>query len=72
MLAHTDHLSDSWFKTEILGGLNGANIKFIDPSANDGQYGMLQWICGHRQDLSFWTSQTPLSPLELNRSPDYL
>ena len=40
-IADTDHLSDSWFKTEILGGLNGADIEFIDPSANDGEYGIV-------------------------------
>ena len=34
-IADTDHLSDSWFKTEILGGLNGAVIEFIDTLAND-------------------------------------
>jgi hypothetical protein len=40
-IADTDHLSDSWFKTEILGGLNGADIEFIDPSANDGECGIV-------------------------------
>jgi SAM-dependent methyltransferase len=34
-------LSDSWFKTEILGGLNGADVEFVDPSANDGEYGIV-------------------------------
>ena len=34
----TDHLSDSWFKTEILGGLNSADVEFIDPSTHDGEY----------------------------------
>ena len=37
-IADTDHLSDSWLKTEILGGLNGADVEFVDPSANDGVY----------------------------------
>ena len=41
-IADTDLLSDSWFKTEILGGLNGADVEFVDPSANDGEYGLLQ------------------------------
>jgi hypothetical protein len=36
-----DHLSDSWFKTEILGRLNVAEIEFIDPSANGGEYGIV-------------------------------
>ena len=40
-IADTDHLSDSWFKTEILGGLNGADVEFVDPSANDGEYGIV-------------------------------
>jgi hypothetical protein len=40
-IAVTDHLSDSWFKSEILGGLNGADIEFIDPSANDCEYGIV-------------------------------
>ncbi len=40
-IADTDRLSDSWFKTEILGGLNGADVEFVDPSANDGEYGIV-------------------------------
>ena len=40
-IADTDHLSDSWFKTEILGRLNGADVEFVDPSANDGEYGIV-------------------------------
>jgi hypothetical protein len=40
-IADTDHLSDSWFKTVILGGLNGADVEFVDPSANDGEYGIV-------------------------------
>ena len=40
-IADTDHLSDSWFKTEILGGLNGADVEFLDPSANGGEYGII-------------------------------
>jgi hypothetical protein len=40
-IADTDHLSDSWFKTEILGGLMGADVEFIDPSANDGEHGIV-------------------------------
>jgi hypothetical protein len=40
-IAVTDHLSDSWFKIEILSGLNGADVEFIDPSANDGEYGIV-------------------------------
>ena len=40
-IADTDHLSDSWFKTEILAGLNGTDLEFIDPSTNDGEYGIV-------------------------------
>jgi hypothetical protein len=40
-IADTDHLSDSWFKTEILGGLNRADVEFIDSSANDDEYGIV-------------------------------
>jgi hypothetical protein len=40
-IADTDHLSDSWFKTEILSGLYGADVEFVDPSANDGEYGIV-------------------------------
>ncbi len=31
-------MSDSWFKIEILGGLNDADIELVDSSANDGEY----------------------------------
>jgi hypothetical protein len=40
-IADTGHLSESWFKTEILDGLNGADVEFIDPSTNDGEYGIV-------------------------------
>ena len=40
-IADTDHLADSWFKTEILDGLSGADVEFIDPSANDGESGIV-------------------------------
>jgi hypothetical protein len=40
-IADTDYLSDSWFKTEILGGLIGADIEFIDPSTNNVEYGIV-------------------------------
>jgi hypothetical protein len=29
-IADTDHLSESWFKSEILGGLNGADVELLD------------------------------------------
>jgi hypothetical protein len=40
-IAVTDHLSDSWFESEILCGLNGADVEFVDPSANDGECGIV-------------------------------
>ena len=40
-IADNDHLSDSWFKTEILDGLNGTDIEFIDPSTNEGESGIV-------------------------------
>jgi hypothetical protein len=41
-IADTDHLADSWFKSEILDGLNGAEIEFIDPGTNDDEYGIVE------------------------------
>ena len=40
-ISDADQLSDSWFKSEILAGLKGADIEFIDPSTNDGEYGIV-------------------------------
>jgi hypothetical protein len=40
-IADTEQLSDSWFKTEILDGLNGTNIEYIDSSTNDGESGIV-------------------------------
>ncbi len=40
-IADSDQLSDSWFKTEILAGLNGTDLEFIDPSTNDGESGIV-------------------------------
>jgi hypothetical protein len=40
-IADSDHISDSWFKTEFLGGLDGTDVEFIDPSANDWEYGIV-------------------------------
>ena len=41
MITYTDHLADYWFKTEILGGLNGTDVDFIEPSASDGECGIV-------------------------------
>jgi hypothetical protein len=40
-IADSDQLSDSWFKTEILAGLNGTDLEFIDPATNDGESGIV-------------------------------
>jgi hypothetical protein len=40
-IVDTDHMSDSWFKNKILGGLNRADIEFIDSSTNDGEHGIV-------------------------------
>jgi hypothetical protein len=40
-MADSDQLPDSWFKTEILAGLNGTDLEFIDPSTNDGESGIV-------------------------------
>lgn len=34
MIAETDHLSDSWFKTYIFAEFNKVNVEFDDPSEN--------------------------------------
>ena len=40
-IADADHLSDSWFKTEILGGLNGADVEFVGSLVIDGARGIV-------------------------------
>ena len=40
-IAITDHLSDSWFKTGILGRLNREEIEFVDSSTNDAKFGVV-------------------------------
>ena len=40
-IADPERLSDSWLKTQIPDGLNGANIEFIDPSTNEGESGIV-------------------------------
>lgn len=36
-IVDTDQLSDSWLKSEIFGGLNGAGFEFIDSPTNGGE-----------------------------------
>lgn len=40
-IADTDELSDSWFKEEILNSLGSIEIEWVNPSANDGQSGIV-------------------------------
>lgn len=40
-IAVANHLSDSWFKTGILGRLNRADIEFVDSSTNDAKFGVV-------------------------------
>jgi hypothetical protein len=36
-----DQLYDSWFKAEILNGLDSVLIDWVDPLAQDGEIGMI-------------------------------
>ena len=41
VIADKEKLSDSWFKTEILNGLDSVSIDWIDPSTQDGETGIV-------------------------------
>jgi hypothetical protein len=41
VIADKDQLADSWFKQEILGALAEVTIDWVDPSANDGDNGIV-------------------------------
>ena len=41
VIADTDQLADSWLKSEILGVLDSGTIDWVDPSANDGDNGIV-------------------------------
>jgi hypothetical protein len=41
VIADKDQLSDSWFKTEILKGLDKVAIDWVDPSTQDGEAGIV-------------------------------
>jgi hypothetical protein len=41
VIADNDQLAQSWFKSEILGALTGVTIDWVDPSANDGENGIV-------------------------------
>jgi hypothetical protein len=41
VIADKDQLSDSWFKKEILSGLSGLQIEWVDPKNSDGVSGIL-------------------------------
>ena len=35
------HLAESWFTSETLDGLIGTEIELAEPTANNGQYGIV-------------------------------
>jgi hypothetical protein len=41
VISDKDQLSDSWFKTEILNGLDKVAIDWVDPSTQDGETGIV-------------------------------
>jgi hypothetical protein len=41
VIADKDQLSDSWFKNEILNGLDKVAIEWVDPSTQDGETGIV-------------------------------
>lgn len=41
VIADRDQLADSWFKDEILASLGEVQIEWVDPSANEGQSGIV-------------------------------
>jgi hypothetical protein len=43
-IADKDQLAESWFKEEILTALGETTIEWVDPSVNDGDNGIVQFI----------------------------
>jgi hypothetical protein len=41
VIADKDQLSDSWFKSEILGALSGVSIEWTDSDSNEGDNGIV-------------------------------
>ncbi len=41
VISDKDRLSDSWFKSEILGALGNVPIDWVDPSSQDGETGIV-------------------------------
>mgnify|MGYP000264063401 CR=1 FL=1 len=41
VISDKDQLSDSWFKSEILNGLDKISIDWVDPSTQDGETGIV-------------------------------
>jgi hypothetical protein len=41
VIADKDQLAEYWFKSEILGALDNVTIDWVDPSANDGDNGIV-------------------------------
>ncbi len=38
MITNANHLSNSWLKSDIFDGLNGADVEFVNQTNNDGEY----------------------------------
>ncbi len=41
VIADNDHLADSWFKDQILGGISGVEIEFINVDEHDDRQGIV-------------------------------
>jgi hypothetical protein len=41
VISDKEQLSDSWFKSEILGALENVSIDWVDPSSQDGETGIV-------------------------------
>ena len=42
VIADKDQLADSWFKQEIISGLNGIKLEIVEPSRQEDQVGILK------------------------------
>ena len=42
VISDKDQLSDSWFKDEILNGLEKVQIDWVDPSTQEGETGIVR------------------------------
>jgi hypothetical protein len=51
VIADKDQLADSWFKQEIISGLNGIKLEIVEPSREEEQVGILKLelsLSGHQ------------------------